>query len=61
MNLKGFRTILVNAALAGVGTIQAADIAQIVPPKYEPLALALIPLVNIGLRLITNTPVGEKG
>ncbi len=53
--MKGYRTIIVNAAalIASLGAAYGFDIDPGV------LATAAVTVVNIGLRLITTTPVGK--
>lgn len=58
--LKGWRTLILGAVIAGLGSIQAADLATIVPPEYSGLVLAVIGAAVMWLRIITNTPVGVK-
>ena len=57
-NMKGFRTILLNAAIAGsvpaIDSLTGADWVEVVGPQY---AMVIVALLNIGARLITNTAV----
>lgn len=59
--MKGLRTLFVNAAIvATVAVLQfivGADLSAVVKPE---IALVIVALANIGLRLITTTPVGKK-
>lgn len=59
--MKGWRTLVVNAVVGGlaVGLTYAAGInwTTYVEPQW---AVAIVTVVNIGLRLVTTTPVGKK-
>lgn len=60
--LKGWRTVIANLIIALCGVLaylQTAGLEQFLPAKYAwaPIAIAA---VNIFLRVITNTPVGQK-
>lgn len=57
---KGWRTIIVGAVIAGLGSIQATDIATVVPSEYAGLVIAAIGVAIMWLRTITTTPVGTK-
>ncbi len=60
---KGWRTLAANGliVLAGVlAYLQTAGLADILPPKYAWVPIA-IGAANVGLRLITTGPVGGKG
>lgn len=58
--LKGWRTIIIGAVIAGLGSIQAADIGTVVPAEYAGLVIAAIGVAVMWLRTITSTPVGTK-
>lgn len=59
--MKGFRTVGINAAIIGVSAILqyavGVDWKQFVSPET---ALIIMSILNIGLRLITTTPIGKK-
>ena len=59
--MKGFRTLAVNAAMVVIGALlpwaAGVDWTQHVSPTT---AVFIMGAVNIGLRLITTTPVGAK-
>lgn len=60
--LKGWRTVLTNAVVVICGVLaylQTAGLEQFLPPKYAWIVI-VIGATNIGLRLITNTAVGQK-
>ena len=58
-NLKGWRTVVVNvvalavAGLAVVGVGVSAD-------ESTAVVAGIMAIINIGLRLVTTTPVGSK-
>lgn len=60
-NMKGWRTVLWNAVIVGggaVGTYLAGiDWTQYLSPTA---ALIVTAVVNVGLRIVTKTPVGVK-
>lgn len=55
--MKGFKTLIFGALIAALGTIQAADVAVIVPPEYVGLVMTGIGAIVMFLRSITSTPV----
>lgn len=59
-NLKGWRTIILGALIAGLGSIQATDLATVVPEHYVGLVLGAVGVLIMWMRTITNTPVGTK-
>lgn len=58
--LKGWRTLVFNSAVAVVGVLQASGLHEVLPPQYVAPAMAVVGLVNIWLRSMTNTPMGVK-
>jgi hypothetical protein len=62
--MKGYRTIAINAGVAGLaGTV--AYLGNIdwssVDPRAAIIAPGLVALLNIGLRFLTTGPVGKVG
>jgi hypothetical protein len=59
--MKGWRTIGINAILAGsVSSLEfllEVDWTSIVDPS---IAIVIIAIVNLGLRLVTTSAVGKK-
>lgn len=55
--LKGFKTLLINGALAGVAGflhyVVGADLSAVDPS----IAIIVVAVANMGLRLVTTTPV----
>lgn len=65
--MKGFRTILINAALAIIPALNIAsqvfampEVQPFIPPQYMPLYALAGAVINLYLRTITTTPVGQK-
>lgn len=65
--MKGFRTIIVNAAVAALplaceflAFLDVFDWRSVLSSQSAGWLILLIGLLNIGLRFITTTPVGEK-
>jgi hypothetical protein len=58
--MKGFKTIIFGALIAALGSIQAVDLATIVPENLTGLVMGAIGLAIMGLRSITNTPLGSS-
>lgn len=59
--MKGYRTLAINLAIAVAGVITAFNWGDVLPPTAAMLVTSVvIPLVNIGLRFITTTPVGQS-
>jgi hypothetical protein len=73
--LKGWKTIIFARFLVGLGAlagiiypllqlVNGDQIGVFIPPKYTPLIpliVAVIGMVNEGLRRVTTGPVGSKG
>jgi len=66
MMMKGYRTILVNFALASLALaaeiaswLTAFDWAAWLPPQYALWVIVTVNVANIALRFATTTPVGR--
>lgn len=57
--MKGWRTLILNIAVAVGGVLVAANWNDILPEKYAWSAAAIVGLVNIAMRYITTTPIGK--
>jgi hypothetical protein len=59
--LKGYRTIIFNAAtiLAGLGEL--SGLINVVAPGSEALVLLVVGFANVVLRYLTDTAVGTSG
>ena len=59
--MKGYRTLLVNAVLAGGAAILtylgSVDLSQYVSETW---AVVLVAVINVGLRLVTTTKAGRS-
>ena len=58
--LKGWKTIIFGALIAGLGTIQATDLVQVIPQGWEDVAMAVIGAIILVLRGATDTPAGNS-
>lgn len=58
--MKGWRTIAVNCAIAVVGVLAAVNWSDVAGAEYAGLVAAGISIVNMGLRAITTTPIGQS-
>lgn len=64
--MKGYRTIIANAAVAALPV--AGEILSFldvfdwrsIAPEYAGWFILVVGVLNIGLRFITTTPVGKK-
>ncbi len=58
--MKGWRTILVGAVVTMLGMLTVTDFIPWVGQMWAAVAFAVVGVVIMALRVITNTPVGEK-
>lgn len=63
--MKGYRTVIVNGLAAAIPVLDyvvnnGAVISPILGPQGAAI-LGVLGAVNVGLRMITDTPVGKKG
>ena len=58
--VKGWKTIVVSAALAVVGVLQTADWATIVRPQHVGPTILGVAVVVAVLRTLTDTPIGRR-
>lgn len=58
--LKGWRTWLVNAALAVLPIVELAEFRDILPDNYVKWYALGVVLVNMWLRKMTTTPLGRS-
>jgi hypothetical protein len=60
---KGYKTILINAAVAaataGLAHFSPETVSEIFGPAYGPFAVMVLAGVNMALRAVTSTPVGK--
>lgn len=57
--MKGWRTIAINCAVAVGGVLAAVTWSDHVPTEYAGIVATGVALFNMGLRAITNTPIGR--
>jgi hypothetical protein len=59
--LKGYRTIIIGAALAVLGFLQSQDLTAIISnPQTAGYVVSGIGVVMMVLRKMTDTPLGKK-
>jgi len=58
--LKGYRTLLINFALAIMPILQLTEFAAIIPPAWVPWYALIVVLINMWLRTISDTKVGKR-
>jgi len=58
--LKGWKTLLFNICSAVFGVLESTDFTNIVPAEYQGFVITGISIINIFLRMTTNTPIGRK-
>lgn len=59
--MKGYRTLIVNLLLAIAPVLEATNAVDIgLTGTGAAIYAAVVSIVNIGLRVITTTPVGKK-
>lgn len=58
--VKGWRTLIVSAAIAIAGVLQTADWATIVGPAEVGPAMLITAAAVAVLRALTDTPIGGK-
>ncbi len=58
--MKGYRTLAFNLLVAAGGVIVAFDWSSVLPPQYVGYAAIAIGVVNMGLRAITDTKLGQN-
>jgi len=58
--LKGYKTILFNAAATIVPILELTEMYDLVPESYLPIYMLGVAVINLYLRTVTTTPVGKK-
>lgn len=56
--LKGYRTLIFNAAIALVGVAQAFDWTSVLGSERAGVVVSIIGVAGMVLRAVTTTPVG---
>jgi hypothetical protein len=57
--LKGWRTLITNIFLAILTALIGYNWADVLPPEYAWFSGFIIAAANVGLRMITTTPVAQ--
>lgn len=58
--LKGWRTMIVNAALSVLPVLQLTEVAQVMPDDWLGWYALIMALINMYMRKITTTPMGKS-
>ena len=58
--MKGWKTLTFNLISAVFGVLGGADFVNLVPPQYQGYVISGVALVNMLLRMNTNTPIGKN-
>ncbi len=58
--MKGYRTLIWNAANAGILAMEVTDASYAIPQEWMPIWLSVYIVGNFVLRLRTTGPVGSK-
>ncbi len=58
--MKGWRTLLINVAIALFGVLEAADWTTLLGNDHAAWVVTTIALINIALRTLTTTEVGRS-
>lgn len=58
--LKGYRTFVANILMAVLPILEMSEITTLMPKEYLPWYAIGMAIANMGLRLITTGPVGQK-
>lgn len=58
--MKGYRTIAVNVLSAAIPIMELTEWRAVLPDGWLPWYILGLALANVGLRMITTTPVGKK-
>lgn len=58
--LKGYRTLLINGVLAAMPILEMSEILNVLPDGYEAPYAILIAIMNLCLRAVTTTPIGQN-
>lgn len=59
-NLRGWRTIVLNVLLTILPILQLTELQAILPHNYLPIYALLVAVLNIWMRTLTTTSVGQK-
>lgn len=58
--LKGWKTILLNIVLSILPILNLTEFREILPDSYLPWYALLVAVLNVWVRTLTTTPVGQK-
>lgn len=58
--MTGYRTLVFNFLAGLLPLLEMAEITSMVPAEYLNYYIIAVALANVGLRVITTTPVGQS-
>jgi hypothetical protein len=58
--LKGWRTVIANLLMALMPVLELTEITQVLPSAWLPWYALAMALMNMGLRAITTSPMGQN-
>jgi len=58
--MTGYRTLIFNFIAALLPLLEMTEMTAMVPPEYLNYYIIAVALANVGLRVITTTPVGRS-
>ncbi len=59
-NLKGWRTVIINILLSILPVLQLTELRNVIAPEYLPWYALAVAVINVWLRQLTTTPLGQK-
>lgn len=57
--MKGYRTLIANTLASLVPILEMTEVMQVLPDGWEPWYVIGLAVINMGLRWITTTPMGQ--
>lgn len=58
--MKGWRMLGFNTLIALGGVLVAFDWSSVLPAQYVGISAIAVGVINIGLRALTDTPIGQR-
>lgn len=58
--MKGYRTIIANILVAVVPILELTEWQDVMPDTWLPWFILGVAVLNLALRYVTTTPVGQK-
>ncbi len=60
INLKGWRTLILNVLLSILPILQLTELRGVIPVEYLPWYALVVAVLNIWMRALTSTSLGQK-